>query len=267
MKFINLGSGQIEKMVGAGPDRFQIQNVYFDVAKGHLVATNGIGLVLSRVIAEDGETTGWITPESLGAYRKAVQKTPKYVEESRSKVGLKALPASLIVTDWQGKEEVFVRPEFRGGFANYEVVIPKNPGGTPGFTLDFDQLKLIVASLGYVDTLNGRSKMIAVFPSEEPGGPCLVKTSMEGPIAIIMPIKAKDEKTGWLTTIKQVDKRFREKVRALNAAIMRAEELCGATDEEAEEKMPAVAGPIVTLKAGVLRGGMQVAAGSEAVGG
>lgn len=231
MHFKNLGNGQIEKMCATDESRFNLNHVFFDVAKGHLVATNGVGLVITHVFAEEGDVTGYVTVEAMQAYRKALSKIPKL--QKNSPVKLQALADTLVVTDNSGNTQIFKRPHCpeTNPFCNYEAVMPKKVAAQPAFCLDIDQLKNLVDSIGYVDVLTGRSRMIAIFPPEDGNKVCLVKTSMSGPVGIIMPIRTPDEVGGWLTTLEQVDARFAEKHQP------KVEDSVAAAEEADEEEL------------------------------
>jgi hypothetical protein len=217
--------------------------VYYNPERGHLVATNGHIMTMAFVTANEGDTEGWITPESLIAYRQVIAKMPTYLRDKSEAVKFKATEAQLIITDFEGNQRIFKRPEFKGNFPNYQAVMPKTPGASPAFTLDFLLLKRVVESLGYPDILNSRtpSTMIAVFPAEDGNTACLVKTSQVGPIGIIMPIRAPDEAGGWLTTIEQVDGRYngirtRDKEISETKQKKEAEIIASRVDDEDEDE-------------------------------
>jgi len=236
MKFLNGHSNQIEKIASAEESRYSINNVWFNAEKGHLVATNGHALVCLHVVAEEGDVTGWITPESLRVYRKVMGKTPKY--GTPRPVQFTAGETEITITDWEGNQQSMKRPDVKtsGKFPNYEAVIPTGYKSEPAFTLDVKLLLKVVEALGFMDTLNSKqSSMVAVFPSKDNRTAHLVKTSMTGPIGIIMPMKADDEKTGWLTSLDAVDARFAatEKERK-EAAARHAEAAVKAEQEQAE---------------------------------
>ena len=98
MQFLNDTGSHIEKMVG-GTGRWNIENVWYNVERGHLVATNGHGLAVVHVLPDPQDVTGYLTPESLIAYRKA--RTTGYTgHHSR----LIAFEKEIVVTDAFGKE-------------------------------------------------------------------------------------------------------------------------------------------------------------------
>jgi hypothetical protein len=236
MKFLNGHTNQIEKITAADESRYSINNVWLNAEKGHLVATNGHALVCLHVIAEEGDVTGWITPESLRVYRKLMSKIPKYSRNLET-VSFIASEKELVITDHEGNRQSLKRPgKELGQFPNYEAVIPKGFKDEPAFTLDVKLLLKVVEALGFMDTLNSKqSSMVAVFPSKDNKTAHLVKTSMTGPLGIIMPMKADDEKTGWLTSIAAVDARFAKTEKERKEAAARAAEAAVQAAKEEEE--------------------------------
>lgn len=206
MKFLNADvQSQIEKVASTEVSRYTSSHVFFSVEKCHLVATNGHALAVVHVVPEEGDITGWITTPALQAWRKAVT-AAKY---NKHLVKLQALEKSLVITDGQGNTQTLDRPSYsKGAFPNYEAVFPIEVADKPAFTLDYKLLVKLVEALGPVETLTGKSSMVAVFPSKDNRSPHLVKTSMNGPIGIIMPVRADDEKANWLTSLEAVDAHF-----------------------------------------------------------
>jgi len=230
VKFLNASTSQIDKLVDTQTSRWAISNVFFDAERGHMVATNGHALAVVHVVPEEGDTTGWITCEALQVWRKVMAKAPSYTAQ---RVKLECRPEVLVVTAADGNQQIFRRPEYRkGSFPDYDLVFPKGVSEKPAFLLDINLLKKLVDALGTVDTLNGKSSpMVAVFPSADNSTAHLVKTSQSGPIGIIMPMRAPDEKAGWLTTLEAVDAHF---ILERNAANCKAKAVAAAAEEEEE---------------------------------
>lgn len=237
MRFLNGSNSQIEKVASQENSRYGMQNVYFDAQRCHLVASNGHALVVVHVVPEEGDVTGYITPAALQAWRKALAKTPKYGRQNQTR--FQALEDKLVVTDFEGQQQTFARPA-KGQFANYDAVFPEVKTDKPAFTLDINLLLKTAMALGWPDTLNSKqSTMVAVFPSADNKSPHLVKTTKNGPIGIIMPMRADDEKDGWLTSLKAVDEHFRIQLNQATAAAV--------AKEQTEEKR------IAEAKAGIKR--------------
>jgi len=208
MKFLNDTTSQIDRIVAKDPSRYNVNQVYFDARKCHLVATDGHVMAVVHCVPEEGDTTGWITPESLRAWRDALKRNRKLPQTVRFTCGEK-----LTVTTLDGVQS-FERPAYEGNFPHYEAVMPKHVKEKPAFTVDIDLLYRLVEALGYPHTMTGKSRMVAIFPSKDNRSAHLVKTSQEGPIGIIMPVRANDEQEGWLTTLEAVDARFQKDLEA-----------------------------------------------------
>jgi hypothetical protein len=103
----------IEKVVD-GPEGYwpQLQNVYFDADKQKLIATDGKHMAVVACEKEEGDTSGFISPEAIKEYRKQSKKSlVSLVANGQQKIG----PFSL------------ERPtaEQHGQFPNWEMVLPK----------------------------------------------------------------------------------------------------------------------------------------------
>jgi hypothetical protein len=216
--------------------------VFFSAERCHMVATNGHALAIVHVVPEEGDVTGWITPEVLQAWRKAAAKNP-YLKHGAK---LQATEEELILTTPEGQQR-FRRPTYRpGSFPHYDAVIPTDYSDQPAFTLDIRLLVKLAEAIGFVDTRTGKSAMVAVFPSKDNRGAHLVKTSKDGPLGIIMPVRAPDEEKDWLTTLAAVDTRFQAELEeakqfaAKQAAVQAAPEddEDDEDDEEEEEFVP-----------------------------
>jgi hypothetical protein len=234
MRFLNEFNSQIEKVASTEAGRYNTQNVFFNAERCHLVATNGHCLAIVHVVPEEGDVTGWITPEVMQAWRKEVAKNP-YLKRGTQ---LKATKTELILTTVDG-QRIFRRPEYReNSFPQYDAVIPAGYARKPAFTLDIRLLAKLVEALGFVDTRTGKSSMVAVFPSADNRGAHLVKTSQHGPLGIIMPVRADDEKSPWLTSLAAVDGHFQEELEAAKqiVAAQAARDAKAAEEEDDEEE-------------------------------
>ena len=204
MHFTNLGSGLIEKVCSKEQSRYTINHVYFDADKGHLAATNGNALVITHVIPDTGETSGWITAEALQEYRKALKTVPVYSSEPGKYVSIQAIDDKIIVANhFDGKTVTFRRPE-KGNFPNFEAVMPKVTGD-PIITFDITLLQRIVDALGRPSGSGAdRSNFVAIWPGAKDGA-YLVKTHPNGALGVMMPMRSDSEKGKWLTSVKAVD--------------------------------------------------------------
>jgi hypothetical protein len=243
MRFLNTTTSQIEKICPKDDSRFSMLNVLFVAERGHLVATNGHCLAIVQVVAEEGDVTGWITPEALAAWRAAVKGIPKY--SPKTLVHFTAAKDKLIVRNHHGNEQNFVRPRFDGSksFPDYDRVFPNDYSDKPAFTLDIELLYKLVQALGHTETVTGKSSMVAVFPSKDNKGPHLVKTCKDGPLGIIMPVRADGEKDNWLTTIKAVDKHFAKQVKEKEKVAKKSKEATKVAVAKAEAKSEPVGQP------------------------
>lgn len=188
MKF--LYPAKLEAAVSKDASRYSIQNVYLDVANRRAVATDGHILTVHPVVIEDGDTSGWLTREALEAYRKASRKHD---------YGLKCTPTALLV---QNTSVSYPRPEYQpGSFPNYEAVMParESVSAKPVVTLNFELLKRLVDSLG-----TDKDGTIAIFASDNLRAH-IVKTTADGAIGIISPLRDREEAANWKLTLAELE--------------------------------------------------------------
>ena len=124
-------------------------------------------MVIAHVIADEGDVTEPIPAAALIFYRKLTNAN-SYIEASRAATFSAPLADKILRLrpDRQGRSQV--RPPKNGGFAQYEKVLPKVKG-KPAFLLDVNLLRDVQAAIGCVNTYNGKSFMVAVWPSNSPG--------------------------------------------------------------------------------------------------
>jgi len=202
MKFI-YPNNKLEKAASKDVSRYAIQNVFLDVENARAIATDGHILTVHPVMIESGDTTGWLTRESLEAYRKASKRFDR---------GLKALSDVLVVTDANGAETRFPRPKYEpGSFPNYAAVMPKldQIANKPTLTVDYELLKRLVESVGLADNKN----MVAFFASDNQH-PHIVKTSADGAIGIIMPLREDKNAPSWKLTLEELQPAIAEETAA-----------------------------------------------------
>ena len=142
MKFKN--ECMIEKVTD-GPKGYrpQLQNVYFDADKQKLIATDGKHMAVIPCEKEDGDTSGFISPEAIKEYRKQSKKSlVSLIANGQQKIG----PFSL------------ERPttETHGQYPNWEAVIPKEDAEKPvtfEVGLNASLLLQIAQALGSADNV------------------------------------------------------------------------------------------------------------------
>lgn len=234
MILLNAGSGQIDRICSKEASRYAITDAYFDADKGRLVATNGLAMVVTSVEAERGEISGMVPVAALRAYWAALAK----VNWNERLVGIFCFKENVVVSDLMngGHEQVFPRGSQSATFPNYEAVLPAEKDvdieGPPTITFDINLLVDLVAAIGLAG-----DKAVSIWASKDPkGGSLLVKTSAQGPIGVLMPMRPSSSK--WLTTIQQIDERI-EQVRNPKpmATVTEMPSVETAADEVAEQEV------------------------------
>lgn len=104
---------KIEECVSHDPTRAVLHNVHLDVEAKSLVATNGHMIAIVPVEPEEGDVTGYVTPEAL----KAAREGGKFHEPSISCNSSLALP--------DGRSFPRPKAEDIGNYPNYKQVIPE----------------------------------------------------------------------------------------------------------------------------------------------
>ncbi len=135
-----------------------LENVWMDVEKSRLIATNGKIMAIVPCIPEEGDVSGYVSPASIKEYRKAARK---------SYVTLQANGALKI------DGTTFERPtvENKGTFPNVDQVIPKDEEGvTMTIGIDAALLYTLSQALGFDQvTLKIRGPQDVVMVSTSKG--------------------------------------------------------------------------------------------------
>ena len=136
-----------------------LQNVFFDKEKGKLIATDGKRMAIVTAEAEEGDTSGFVSPEALKEYRRQAKKSAvSLLVNGKQIVG----PFSL---DRPTQEQV-------GNFPNWQAVLPtKNDKVTLKIGLNAKLLWELAQALGSegVVTLELRDDKSAVSVSTANG--------------------------------------------------------------------------------------------------
>ncbi len=132
---------KIEKIAASEKDyRPSLQNVYFDVDKKSLIATDGKHMAVVNCTPEEGDTSGYISPDAIKEYRKQSKKSfAEFVANGTQKIGPITIPRPTIA-------------DF-GPYPNWPGVLPSESKPVV-LSIRLDAARLLALAQALGETLN-----------------------------------------------------------------------------------------------------------------